>query len=67
MHGFDSFGIFDWLWLTVLVLLPMAFVLVLTVLIFRMAVSRMKPARGFEVKLNTGKAPVLREKDNDHG
>lgn len=50
MHGFDSFSSFDWLVLTAMVLLPVAFVLVLTVLVFRMAVGRMKSARGFEVK-----------------
>jgi len=26
-----------------------------------------KQQRGFEVKLNTGETPVIREKENDHG
>jgi hypothetical protein len=42
--------------------------IVFVALVMWISSKQPKPeARGFEVKLNTGQSPVLREKENDHG
>ena len=50
---------------------PWAAVVMATYAAVAVAVGRRKRdrerRRGFEVKLNAGPTPVLREKDNDHG
>ena len=52
--------------LVVLLLFWIAVVLV-PLIIVRIRRRRKQRSRGFEVKLNTGETPVLREKENDHG
>ena len=41
--------------------------IVLWILTWSGVIKLAKPRRGFEVKLNTGETPVLREKETNHG
>jgi hypothetical protein len=50
----------------ILLLIPVAILYVIGTLVIR-SYRNQSRVRGFEVKLNAGEEPAMKEKENDHG